>query len=401
MGSPVDLPALMYSERGFHFDVIKNNESGKPSTDEETLTNLRLTVKKPDSPKAIFLDKLLELRGLEKMYTGFIKGWANEVQDDSRLHGRFNIHGCITGETKLILKSGFVSIKNISPDSIGIKNIEDKDLWILTHKGTWEKITHSINKGEQKTYKLSTSSGKVIKCTKEHKLLTPFGMKRVSYILRNSLPIITYDTTDLVENLTENSKEYQVGKKPSEILFREIPGLPGYLASSDGDIFSIKTTSGYLDYNNPHELHKTLNNQGRYMVSINKKPTQVSRLVYMAFNNISEIPMNLVVDHVDGNKTNNRPGNLQLITQQANIKKRIHQSISLNFHKPSSKLDLYEVGKIKYDLLSLPQAEVMRKYSITRNRVSNIALGKSWGNVKIEYITECKYIGLKPSMIYQ
>lgn len=57
------------------------------------------------------------------------------------------------------------------------------------------------------------------------------------------------------------------------------------------------------------------------MVSINKKPTQVSRLVYMAFNNTSEIPMNLVVDHVDGNKTNNRPGNLQLITQQANIKR--------------------------------------------------------------------------------
>lgn len=395
LGSSVDLPQLMYSEEGFNFEVIKKNDSGKPSTDEETLTNLRLTVKKPDSPKAVFLDSLLELRGLEKMYTGFIKGWANEVQDDSRLHGRFNIHGCITGETKLVLKSGFVSIKNISPDSIGIKNIEDKDLWILTHKGTWEKITHSINKGEQKTYKLSTSSGKVIKCTKEHKLLTPFGMKRVSYILRNSLPIITYDTEDLIENLKENSKKYQVGKKPSEILFREIPGLPGYLASSDGDIFSIKTTSGYLDYNNPHELHKTLNNQGRYMVSINKKPTQVSRLVYMAFNNTSEIPMNLVVDHVDGNRLNNQPGNLQLITQQANIKKRVHQSISLNFHKPDSKLDLYEVGKIKYDLLSLPQAEVMRKYSITRNQVSNIALGKSWGNVKIEYITECKYIGLK------
>lgn len=97
LGSSVDLPALMYSEDGFHFDVIKDNESGKPSTDEETLTNLRLTIKKPDSPKAIFLDRLLELRGLEKMYTGFIKGWSNEVQDDSRLHGRFNIHGTTSG----------------------------------------------------------------------------------------------------------------------------------------------------------------------------------------------------------------------------------------------------------------------------------------------------------------
>jgi DNA polymerase-1 len=97
LGSPVDLPALMYSEEGFHFEVIKNNESGKPSTDEETLTNLRLTVKKPDSPKAIFLDRLLELRGLEKMYKTYIEGWNEKVQDDDRLHGRFLIQGTTSG----------------------------------------------------------------------------------------------------------------------------------------------------------------------------------------------------------------------------------------------------------------------------------------------------------------
>ena len=97
LGSSVDLPALMYSEAGFHFEVIKNNESGKPSTDEETLTNLRLTVKKPDSPKAIFLDRLLELRGLEKMYKTYIEGWNEKVQDDDRLHGRFLIHGTTSG----------------------------------------------------------------------------------------------------------------------------------------------------------------------------------------------------------------------------------------------------------------------------------------------------------------
>lgn len=97
LGSSVDLPALMYSEEGFHFEVIKNNESGKPSTDEETLTNLRLTIKKPDSPKAIFLDKLLELRGLEKMYKTYIEGWNEKVQDDDRLHGRFLIHGTTSG----------------------------------------------------------------------------------------------------------------------------------------------------------------------------------------------------------------------------------------------------------------------------------------------------------------
>nr|UWI22148.1 MAG: DNA polymerase family A [Bacteriophage sp.] len=97
LGSSVDLPQLMYSEEGFNFEVIKKNDSGKPSTDEETLTNLRLTVKKPDSPKAVFLDNLLELRGLEKMYKTYIEGWHEKTQDDDRLHGRFLIHGTTSG----------------------------------------------------------------------------------------------------------------------------------------------------------------------------------------------------------------------------------------------------------------------------------------------------------------
>ena len=97
LGSSVDLPQLMYSEEGFNFEVIKKNDSGKPSTDEEILTNLRLTVKKPDSPKAVFLDSLLELRGLEKMYKTYIKGWHEKTQDDDRLHGRFRIHGTTSG----------------------------------------------------------------------------------------------------------------------------------------------------------------------------------------------------------------------------------------------------------------------------------------------------------------
>lgn len=97
LNSNNDLPQLMYTKEGFNFDIPKYTDSGKPSTDEETLTNLRLTVKDPNDPAAIFLDKLLEMRGLEKMYKTFILGWSNEMQDDDRLHGRFNIIGTTSG----------------------------------------------------------------------------------------------------------------------------------------------------------------------------------------------------------------------------------------------------------------------------------------------------------------
>ena len=104
LGSPIDLPLLLYSKKGFNFPVIKytkdkktNSDTDKPSTDEDTLVELRLTVKDPESPKAIFLDNLLELRGLKKMYTTYIEGWHDKVQDDDRIHGQFKIIGTTSG----------------------------------------------------------------------------------------------------------------------------------------------------------------------------------------------------------------------------------------------------------------------------------------------------------------
>ena len=104
LGSTIDLPLLLYSEKGFKFPIIKytkdkktNRDTDKPSTDEDTLVELRLTVKDPESPKAIVLDNLLELRGLKKMYTTYIEGWHDKVQDDDRIHGQFKIIGTTSG----------------------------------------------------------------------------------------------------------------------------------------------------------------------------------------------------------------------------------------------------------------------------------------------------------------
>lgn len=98
LGSPKDLPWIMYeAERGFKFPILKYSDAGKPSTDEETLTNLRLEIKDPESPKAIFLDRLLDYRALTKMYTTYIEGWHDKVQDDNKLHGRYLIHGTTSG----------------------------------------------------------------------------------------------------------------------------------------------------------------------------------------------------------------------------------------------------------------------------------------------------------------
>lgn len=160
LGSSVDLPQLMYSEEGFNFKVIKKNDTGNPSTDEETLTNLRLTVKKPDSPKAVFLDSLLELRGLEKMYKTYIEGWHEKTQDDDRLHGRFLIHGTTSGR----LSSAEPNAQQIPKTSVdpNIKNqlvapkgtlyiasdFSQAELRIMAHLSGDETYLNAFNSGQ-------------------------------------------------------------------------------------------------------------------------------------------------------------------------------------------------------------------------------------------------------------
>ena len=102
LNSNRDLPALMYSKEGLKLPIIAYTQkdykdTDQPSTAEDTLVELRLTINDPENPKAIFLDKLLELRGLEKMYKTYILGWSEKVQDDDCLHGRFLLHGTTSG----------------------------------------------------------------------------------------------------------------------------------------------------------------------------------------------------------------------------------------------------------------------------------------------------------------
>jgi DNA polymerase I-like protein with 3'-5' exonuclease and polymerase domains len=399
LGSPIDLPALMYSERCFHFDVIKNNESGKPSTDEETLTNLRLTVKNPDSPKAVFLDSLLELRGLEKMYKTYIEGWHEKTQDDDRLHGRFLIHGCVTGDTKLVGKVRDIRIKDICPKEMGIKNIESQDLWVLTHEGTWEQITHAINKGKQITYKITTSEGDILKCTKEHKLLTTIGWKKVHEIFKKNLTVIMYDTSKF------DIEAPNTGKPSKEVIFKEIPNWPGYLVSSEGKVFSVKIpgSRGLLDYNHPHELIPREWKLGRLRVYLrnntNKKYAfPVSHLVWMTFNN-QEIPEGMVIDHVNCNSLDNRPENLQCISYSENIK-RSYKYTRISFVNGNrnglTKFNTQVVGEIleKYQS-GCTQKELVDLYGISQKQVSGITLKQRRKEIYIAKIISMECIGEK------
>nr|DAH89677.1 MAG TPA: DNA POLYMERASE [Caudoviricetes sp.] len=404
LNSNKDLPALMYSKEGLNLPIIaytqqNYKDTDKPSTAEDTLVELRLRIKKPDSPKAVFLDKLLELRGLEKMYKTYILGWSEKVQDDDCLHGRFLLHGCVTGDTLLVGKDRDIKIQDICPQEVGVKNVEKEDIWLLSQEGTWEQVTHTINKGLQPTYQITTQRGDILKCTKEHKLLTTRGWKTVREIYKKQLWVIGYDTSYL------DFAKPQMGKASQEVVFREIPDWPGYLASSEGKVFSIKMPGGrgVLDYNHPHELvPRDWGNRGRLRVYLRKNNHKkyafsVSHLVWMAFNNASFVPEGYVIDHIDCNPRNNQPSNLQCITYADNTKRSYYNTRS-SFMGGSrngiTKFTTLKVGQIKEKgLEGYTQNKIQHLFDISQKQVSGILRGERRKNIFITKIRDYKYLG--------
>ena len=299
----------------------------------------------------------------------------------------------------LVCKDKDIRISDISPREPGSLNIEDKDIWVLTHECTWEQVTHSINKGHQPMYHVVTHSGKTIDCTYDHKFLTVKGMKTLRYILRHGTPLVMNDVSKL-----SFEKPIKTGRKSTEVVFKEIPGYPGYLASSEGKIFSVKAIGSQgkvLDYNHPHEMVPRLSKNGRYRVGLRlndgrRHMEQVSRLVWMAFND-SFIPDGMVIDHIDTITTNDIPENLQCISSSENISRAYSMTRSSYTHgsiNGASKLDVLKVANIKRELdICIPQQQIAHKYGVSQKQVSRIANGKAWGYIYLDRVFSCTSMG--------
>ena len=177
---------------------IKYTDKGVAATDEESLTKLRMQYPNPESPKAIFLDNLMELRGLEKMYKTYILGWSEKVQDDDCLHGRYNINGtdsgrlsCISAETLILTQHGEIPIKDLENFYSGVM--------AMTSEG-WEPITHFIYKGKDEMYEVTLDDGTTIQCTLDHKFITNKGTKKLREIynkdrntIDNNIKLLKYE----------------------------------------------------------------------------------------------------------------------------------------------------------------------------------------------------------------
>lgn len=82
---------LFLHPNGLQLTATKMTEKGAPSTSEDALTDLL------PNDESGFISNLLELRGISTIYSTFIKGLGQLVQDDGRVHPRYLLHGTTSG----------------------------------------------------------------------------------------------------------------------------------------------------------------------------------------------------------------------------------------------------------------------------------------------------------------
>lgn len=252
-GSASQMTQLLFTDpKGFRFPVVKYTQKDKRDTDNPSSSEaVLLELQKTD--KTGFIDTLLELRGLKQINNMFVKGFANLVQDDGRLHPKFNIHGtrtgrlssadpnsqqlprvatdptirrclvaspgrlylmmdysqCIDGDSYIFCNTGIKKLKEIIPGKDKICMIDPQ------HKNKHRVLNINVlaNKGKAECLRITTNTGRQLILTEEHPVKTKQGFTlakdlKLSDTLYIENPKDCYPHGFSHDGLTENESNF-------------------------------------------------------------------------------------------------------------------------------------------------------------------------------------------------
>ncbi|WP_083826968.1 HNH endonuclease [Paenibacillus sp. HGF7] len=131
------------------------------------------------------------------------------------------------------------------------------------------------------------------------------------------------------------------------------------------------------------------NNSGYLFVNYNNKNHYLHRLVAHYF--INPIPKGMVVNHKDGNKTNNHVNNLEIITYKENTRHAYDNGLMTPLHgqeNSMSKLTNIQAKNLISDILNgLTNSELALKYGLHDRYISLVRHKKRWKKLWSEFGT--------------
>jgi len=148
-----------------------------------------------------------------------------------------------------------------------------------------------------------------------------------------------------------------------------------YILSSDNTYLVNKNTG--------RRLNQFLDKDGyiRYSIYKNSKKVKVSLHKIIAHKYLGECPKGLVVNHIDGNKLNNKPNNLEYVTPTRNTEHAKELGLIPNgLNHNQSKLDVIKLLTIYTVYLSgkSHRESLSKTYKISKQGISRICRGENY-----------------------
>ncbi len=393
--SSKQLAEILYSDECLDLPLKDRTKTGNPSSSEDALLKLQ-----PEDDTG-FIKNLLELRGINKVYTTYVKNLLLEKIQDGRVHPSYLLHGtvtsrlssrspniqniprCVMGDTLLQGRRGVIRIGDITPDKEGYEELE-KGPEVLTHTGAFKRITHVVNKGYHPMVTVEDEMGNSLTCTTEHKLLTGEGTwEPVSFILKNNISIATA--------ILPNNPTTRVTSPPPQEVIKNIEGYDGYHISNMGNIYSTRTKGCKPTSQGPMLIKSYRVSSSGYRnskLSIDNRTSvhSLHTLVYKTF--IGNIPHGFIVDHINGDKQCNWVTNLQAISQADNLAKgyKVQVGASTSHKNPLSTQDVLKARAMYKEGITYREIQNKLGWDLHKSQLSKILSSRRWGWLKTSHI---------------
>lgn len=172
-------------------------------------------------------------------------------------------------------------------------------------------------------------------------------------------------------------------------VWRKVPGFDFYEVSDHGRVRSVDRTVIATRHGKQHEVHRRgkmlrpMLSHGYQVVKLGHPDNSrgIHRIVAWAF--IGPQIDGKVVNHIDGNKLNNTPANLEYITNSENVDHAYRTGLLSNKGSTNGKAILTEErAREIIDLLQVMRpSPVSRKLGVPLHVVQQISVGKTWKHI--------------------
>lgn len=172
---------------------------------------------------------------------------------------------------------------------------------------------------------------------------------------------------------------------PTGERWRAVPNWPEYEVSAHG---RVRRIAAYRSTYNGRVLRATPNPKGYPSICLSRRNQRrsfmVHTLVAAAF--LGPRPVGLVVNHKDGDKTNNHVSNLEYVTYGENLRHAIDTGLwqaargSRHGDAKLTEADVLEIRRL-YANGAASQTQIARAYAVTQGAISLITRGLTWRHV--------------------